>query len=836
MNQHHDQDFDVPNVHIGAHDQEVKSTKKGWREYLNLDFLAKFFLLLPLFILPIFVWPSLNVPNQFFKTLFLVIPVGLSLLFLILSSLRSGKFVYPKTWLWPATALVIVTYTLSSFFSSSWRDSFLGQGYDVGSWVVVVFTLLAIFLVPIYFKNKRDVFTSYAVLWVAALLVGVFTLIRLVLYWILGYDFMSLGVFGDITANSVGTWNSLGVFFGLSTILSFVTLENLDFKVGWFKYTIIGTLVMSLIMVALVNYSLVWYVLGILSVIFLVYTFSSNLIRGSATAKMPYMSLVILFISLVFIINGTHVQNFISQKAGISNYEVLPNYKSLQMLSWETLKTNPVFGVGPNRFYEEWAAHKSLDVNSSEYWNTDFNYAVGFVPTLFITTGLIGFLPWLILIGVFLYFGFRYLMTAWSDRYVKYLALSSFLASIYLWITVILYVPSTATLFLTMFFTGLFLAICIFENVVENKEISFSEPRKGFYVVMVLVFVMIGLVIGCYVYTQKYVAANYYQKALVASLNGDIATAGLNAEKAVQMDGTDYSYRLVSQIYVRQMSDLLSKKDMTAEQIKAPFQSLLGAAVNSANAAVALNSTNYQNYMNLGNVYESVVLIGIPGAYDMAVKAYQKAGELNPNSPLINLTMSRLEYSNKAYTKAKDFALKALNQKNNYTDAAYFLSYIETERGSAKNAIAVLENASVFSPYDQSLFFRLGVMKYNQKDYDGAVASLGRAVNIMMALYDKNSQQGPDFYSLYSNAAYFLSLSSYKVGQKEAAIAYMDLVSRWNPGNKDVANLLSSMKAGRALDVSPAAEVKADLPVKTTDAKTATSTTKTTKTSKTIKK
>ena len=53
-----------------------------------------------------------------------------------------------------------------------------------------------------------------------------------------------------------------------------------------------------------------------------------------------------------------------------------------------------------------------------------------------------------------------------------------------------------------------------------------------------------------------------------------------------------------------------------------------------------------------------------------------------------------------------------------------------------------MENISVISPGDAGVFFELGLLRYNNKDFTGAVEAFSKAVNIIPQ---------------YSNAKYFLS-------------------------------------------------------------------------------
>ena len=206
--------------------------------------------------------------------------------------------------------------------------------------------------------------------------------------------------------------------------------------------------------------------------------------------------------------------------------------------------------------------------------------------------------------------------------------------------------------------------------------------------------------------------------------------------------------------------------------------------------------------MNLASVYESVVPLGVTGAYDEAKKAYGEAALLNPQSPLVYLTLARLEVSNKNNKGARENLNKALALKGNYTDALFFLSQLEAGEGNIAEAILKADQASLLSPNDVGLFFQLGLLRYTDRDYKGAIVSLERAVAL-------NTN--------YSNAMYFLGLSYDKVGKKADAIAQFEKVEALNPDNQEVKNILTNLRDGKSAltDVPPPTpEKKSTPPVK----------------------
>ncbi len=79
--------------------------------------------------------------------------------------------------------------------------------------------------------------------------------------------------------------------------------------------------------------------------------------------------------------------------------------------------------------------------------------------------------------------------------------------------------------------------------------------------------------------------------------------------------------------------------------------------------------------------------------------------------------------------------------------------------------------------------FYLGLLRYRDKDYQGAISAFNRAVAL----------RGD-----YSNARYFLGLSYEKVGRIDNAIEQFEVVERYNPDNQEVKHILKNLRGGNA--------------------------------------
>ncbi len=816
--------------------EEVKITLDNTGEAVNTGARkgfaerAIFFILTFLtFSLPVFFIPSVYTPFAFTKSLLVSLAVIISLALFAIARLKDGKLVVPNSILFLAGLGVVLSSFLSALFSGAFHTAFIGRGFETGTVVGTIVCMLLVFLVPTVLRSKERIFYCYLAFFLSFFLLSLFHLLRV----LFGPAVFSLGIFTSPSASPIGQWNDLGVFFGLTAVVSLVSLELISLSKA-FRVLVLVALILSLFFLAVVNFSLTWIVLGLFSLIFFVYllsfkkekgavdisaepsmTVSSSDTPDTVSRPIPRASLFVLIVSLVFILGGGLIGNSISAKLGINEIEVRPSWDATYSIAKEALAKSPLLGTGPNRFLNEWLLHKPAGINTTPFWNTDFTFGIGLLPTYLVTTGVLGLMAWLAFLGIFLFLGFRAILSPLEDPVSRYLVASSFLGALFLWIFNVFYVPGSVIIGVTFLFTGLFLAALYEANIIKTKSISFAEnPRASFVSVLFLIVLLIGSITLGYMLVERYISAVYFTRGVVAAnVEGNIDTAERNVLRAIDFGGNDSYSRFLTSVDLARMNALLSQnsKSVSPETIRTKFEELLGKALSDARAAISFDSQNYANWTNLGTVYEAVVPLKIAGAYENAVSAYDSARGLNPASPALLLTRARLEATKGDNAKAKDFVVQALQMKNNYTEAIFLLSQIQVAEGNLKDAVSSVEAAASLAPNDSGVFFQLGVLRYNTKDYTGAGVALSRALVLNPA---------------YANAKYFLGLSLAQLGKTAEAIRQFSDLKASNPDSKEIDLILKNLKAGKSpfanaappIDTAPEKRKKLPVPEKTSAA------------------
>ncbi len=773
------------------------------------------------FLIPVFFVPSQSVLFQFGKNLLVILGVIVLFSLWVFERFRDGKFSIPKSPILLAGLALPVVYLASAFFSKNWSAGLLGLGFEFGTAVSLALMFLLMFLSSVFLRNKERVFYLYLAIFASFLVIAVYQGLRLMF----GPSFLSFGSLIPTSASSiVGKWYDLAIFFGLGAILSVVTLQFLTLK-RLFLISLHVVFFVSLFFLIVINFYVLWVFFAIFSFSFFVYTVLFNrdglsLERGKSvkayneelrglikSKKISLLPLVLLVVSLFFVISGfpsrttQPVSDFISRTFNVQYVEVRPSWSGTAEIAKGTLsasKRELFFGVGPNQFVESWLRFKPTGVNNAIFWNTDFANGIGTIPSQLVTVGLLGFLAWIAFLGLIAYKGVKLIFRPSTDPFIRYLTLSSFLGTLYLWVMMIFYVPTVPIVSLAFIFTGLFIAVLAQTHVIEDQRVGFlKDPRLGFVSVLVMVLLIILSIACAYLILQRFVSSVYYQKGQAVANrqypDQEAAMIGLtNAEDLVKRANAfwtnDAYYGTIAQFNLAKLNILanqLSQPNLPKERTDAlvgQFGVIRDSMISNAQFAIQFNPNNYQNHDLLGRVAEALIPIGVGQAYETAVSEYQKVIALNPHNPGVYLSLARVEVAHKDLKAAYAYIDKALVEKPNYTEAIILKTQLQIQSNDLKGAIDSVAQLAVLNPNDPTVMFQLGFLLYNNKDWRNSGIALERAVTL-------NPQ--------YANARYFLGLDYANLDMRDQAIAQFVEIQKTNQDNQEVQQILTNLRAGR---------------------------------------
>lgn len=653
----------------------------------RLSFVSLFIVIV---LLPLFCLPFTNIPIETSKGLLLVVGLTACVIFWAIARFIDGKIVFPKSWLLTSGFGVAFIFLLSAVFSSSTSRevSLFGAMFDVGSFWFIFSAFILMFMSSIVFRTPKQAKT----LLLGAILSSAFVLVFQGVYLFFP-SALSLGILSGRTGNVLGSWNALGLFAGFSTLMFLLVFEF--FPISKIEKILLEVFIaLSMLLAVLVNFTLVWVLLGISSLIIFVYKVSLTLQKNEDERKhFPLVSFIVMIITLLFFISGSFIGNFIPSRLQITSTEIFPSFATTMSISKDVIAKHPIFGVGPNRFAEAWSMYKPLSINNTNYWNVAFDSGSGLLPTLTATTGLLGMLSWLIFLGLFLYFGIKSVLSSIKNG-VNWEMMAFFVLSLYLFISAFFYYTGMVLFLLALAFTGIFIGLATSSS---NREvlISFSSNhKKSFFSVFFLILVVILSVSISFKYLERFVSVSYFGQTL-STPTMSVAKDSIN--KALSLYSNDLYLRIYSQVYLVDLNSIASKSATLSAEDQAALKASFANTVNGALAARNYNPQNYQNFQMLGSVYQAT------GSYSDAVAAYQSASVLDPLDPSIKLSIADASFSNGKVQDAKDYANQALKLKPDYVDAYIVLSRIAQSEGDNSKALSYAQSALSITPDDKNL-------------------------------------------------------------------------------------------------------------------------------------
>src|ERR1035437_7030797 len=248
-------------------------------------------------LLPIFFLPFSKIPIEISKGLLLVIGLTVSLIFWIAARFSSGKISIPRSRILVAGLCIVLVFLLSSLFSSAKSVSLFGVMFDFGTFWFMVAAFLLMFLSSVVLKDRKKAKLILAGTLLSFVVLFIFQILHLFMP-----NTLSLGVLGGKTDNIFGAWNSLGLFAGFVSVISLFVVEffSISKKSKWILKALI---LLSIIMAAVVDFYLVWVLIGVFALIIFVYkiSFDSGVnVSEENKGNFPLASLAVVMVSLLF--------------------------------------------------------------------------------------------------------------------------------------------------------------------------------------------------------------------------------------------------------------------------------------------------------------------------------------------------------------------------------------------------------------------------------------------------------------------------------------------------------------------------------------------------------
>lgn len=754
-------------------------------------------------LLPVFFIPSNTVPLEYTKTLLVIVGLLISTVLYSLATLRSGRLrlAFPA----PVYALftVVLVSLASALLSGDRYDALVGNTMEVGT-TLFTLVLLAIVVVPLIVNfSKAMIIRVYMLLGAGALLLALYHVLRLVF----GASALSMGVFPNLVSGPFGGWNSLGLFFGLTILLSMVALEQLPLtRPGKGFFALVTTL--SLVMLVVINFVAIWVVLGLTSMVVLMYGLVKDRFTDQSYARdrsssisgiSLSLSAIVCVVSLAALLGGTNFGTMVSNISGVSYLEVRPSLGATLDIARHSLDEDSLLGLGPNRFADAWRMFKDPAINTSIFWSTDFESGYSYFATIPITIGILGALAWLAFLLLFIFIGLRVVLRPVThDTLWYFIGTSSFAAGIYLWGMALVYTPSVVALLLAAFFTSCLASAYVALCPARALRFSLAENKRAAIVLVgVVMVIIVSSVAAVYGVSRHFGAVVMFNEAVSKVPTGTpLDEVEAQIEAAYILNQNDIFARQVAEYQLAKINSLLALAQPSETEQQA-FETAIAQGVVAATRAIENDPTDARNHAVAGALYSVLAGIGIEDTANRAGASFAEARRFDPQNPLYPLLEAQLATRTGDVEKAKTAVRTAVTLKPNYTEALLFMADIDIATGNVSGAIDTTRAILSLEPQNPARYFQLGVLQTAAGSTTEAVRSFEAAVAL-----DEN----------YANARYFLARLYAAEGNRTGAREQLVVVQKLNPDNKEVAALIDSLDAGGNVGFTTATSSEVELP------------------------
>jgi tetratricopeptide (TPR) repeat protein len=463
----------------------------------------------------------------------------------------------------------------------------------------------------------------------------------------------------------------------------------------------------------------------------------------------------------------------------------------------ESLKGNWLFGTGLQTFTYEWSKFKPVSINYESFGNVDFknvdlSYGPGLLPTLLITSGLVGVFLLIVLILSTLWLAFKGYRLVDSESKTSFL-LASYV-SIYVWAAFILLIPNPALLLVLFIAEAYKLTLYFKARGSGYRDITITEGSRGILVFAGLAVPTLALIVLVAGVVKNTAAFFFVVRAQTAfTQNQDAEAADANLLRALALNNSDLYHVLRADLALAQANVLVQSTTTDEKERTIRVKELVDMALSESQKALAKDSQNYQNYVAQARVYEARLVLGDAQGYQNAQSAYATARTYNPLNPDIPLYQAQLARAVGDATSTDRFVAEALQRKQDYLNAAFFYAQYLVERKQVDGAIQFLSQYGdyYYTNFGSSTPLRreslsiiahnIGLLHYEAKNYDLAVKSF------VLAL-----QYTPG----YQDAALMLMLSEVRNGNRAEGLRIAKLLLEANPANENLKTVVSTLEKG----------------------------------------
>ncbi|HWP61839.1 MAG TPA: hypothetical protein VN495_04545 [Candidatus Paceibacterota bacterium] len=733
---------------------------------------------------PFFVIPTAWASVDQAKVLLIVAGIGVALIAYVIARLSEGFMLIPRSATLLAALLLPLAYLISAFLLHGGVVSYVSgvARADTVVSMMILFTVLA--LTPLIFAKRASEQVTIAFL-LRALFIGIGVVVVVQIIRLAFPTALQLGgVLAGSASSVVGSWHDLGILLALAIFLITLVWNVPSISRGAPRMLLVGLGILAFFFLFLIGMPDVWYLLAAAeAVLGISQWISAQSHEGLEFSDAFLRGFVALGVGVLMLFGGLFTPFFVAHVPSVLQIgatDVRPSWASTLSVGAHVLHGGDfIFGSGPNTFSQVWSQFKPSDVNQTQFWSTDFSSGVGLVPTALVTVGALGALAWvLLLLALFV----ALLRALARERFslARRPLLAALFGACFLGVFLVLDNPGFLIVFLFFLLAGAsILSAAERPHGFMRLPLSF---RLGGLGVLASLLVFCALAVAALVYSARATISDLLVNDSIVVYNdsGNIthSLALIQSSLAIYPEN-DAAHRAAVQLGLLQLQQLLAAGSASNT---AALQAQLAQTIQEGLQAVSINSGDYQNWLALAGLYQSLGGAGISGAYDNALSAYQKAAVAGPTNPLPLIGAAQIESAKGDEAAALKYLNAAIALTPNLAAPYYLRSQVEAALGALTPALTDAKTTVSIAQQDPLGWYNLGLIFYARAEYPSAVLALKQAVSL---------QQN------YANALFALALSEDKVGDSQDALATIQQVVQLNPSDTTAQMVLSNLQNGQ---------------------------------------
>ncbi|HEX6977155.1 MAG TPA: tetratricopeptide repeat protein [Patescibacteria group bacterium] len=396
---------------------------------------------------------------------------------------------------------------------------------------------------------------------------------------------------------------------------------------------------------------------------------------------------VLIGFCLVIVALGLSLSIF-SILPGKPNAPAIPDVTTSWAVAAESIKENPVWGVGPANYISAFNRFRPITYNATNFWPYRFSAGHDYFLTLITETGLAG----LVAGGILGLSVVKFVRSAVGTRGTIKVSETtiSLLCLVGLLIALILIPASFVILY--MFFVLLALnskAHTVEFNLTAAKTQG-GAPAKFPAIITGVLIVVAVLYFASRAFPVLGAEATFKTAFDALNKNDGKATYELLQESINKNPMVDRYHASYAQINLALARSIIGDKKDLSDDEKNSVSQLIQQAVREGQNTVALNQERSGNWEVLARIYQSIMPLA-KDADSFAIQAYNQTIALDPINPNLRIALGGIYYSLSQWDNAISTFSVAIAAKPDLANAHYNLAVAYREKGDIDNAIAQMQ-------------------------------------------------------------------------------------------------------------------------------------------------